>query len=57
MSPKYMDKQSAMSFVIKALYFPKPNNCLHLHFQGLMNYEEILFTPNTFHADKSSDIV
>jgi len=53
--PKYMDKQSAMSFVIKALYFPKPNNYLHAHFQGLMNYEDVLFTPHTFNtlADKS----
>ena len=41
---KYMDKQAAMSFVIKALYFPKESSKLHRNFQRIMNYEDLLFT-------------
>ena len=40
-----IDKQAAMSLVIKALYFPKPGNALHLRLQELMNYESLLFAP------------
>lgn len=40
----YIDKQRAMSFVIKALYFHKEGSTLHWAFQKMMNYEEVLFT-------------
>lgn len=39
----YMDKQRAMSFVIKALYFPKPESALHVKFSQLMHPEDLLF--------------
>lgn len=49
---KYMDKQRAMSFVIKALYFPKPKNEVHKAFQRMMNYEDILFRPLVCDTEK-----
>jgi hypothetical protein len=44
-SQNFIDQQSSMSFVIKALYFPKAESKVHQKFQKLMNYEYLLFTP------------
>ena len=42
---KYLDAHSAMSFVIKALYFPKAENETHKNMQKIMNYDDVMFRP------------
>ena len=42
---KILDNHLAMSFVIKALYFAKPESQSHRNLQLLMNYEDIMFRP------------
>ncbi len=42
---KILDSHSAMSFVIKALYFPKPTSETHRKLQKIMNYDDVMFTP------------
>ena len=42
---KILDSHSAMSFVIKALYFPKATSETHRKLQKIMNYDDVMFTP------------
>jgi hypothetical protein len=42
---KILDAHAAMSFVIKALYFAKPESKSHRSLQLLMNYEDVMFRP------------
>lgn len=42
---KILDSHSAMSFVIKALYFPKATSETHRNLQKIMNYDDVMFTP------------
>ena len=42
---KILDSHSAMSFVIKALYFPKATSQTHRKLQKIMNYDDVMFTP------------
>ena len=42
---KTLDSHSAMSFVIKALYFPKATSETHRKLQKIMNYDDVMFTP------------
>ena len=42
---KIIDAHKAMSFVIKALYFAKPESKTHKNLQLLINYEDVMFRP------------
>ncbi len=53
---KLLDSNSAMSFVIKALYFPKPTSETHRRLQKMMNYEEVMFTPLPMKTSQKSNV-
>ena len=53
---KILDSHSAMSFVIKALYFPKATSSTHRKLQKIMNYDDVMFTPLPLKPINKTDV-